>query len=81
MVSSVILVGLLAATFLFPVNGDYNVTVDDSDPSITYVGGWEVATESGDYGGSHHYADTDVYPDDHSAYASFTFTGMYDGAL
>jgi hypothetical protein len=26
-------------------NWDYNVTVDDSDPSITYVGGW-------DYGGS-----------------------------
>jgi hypothetical protein len=59
------------------VNGDQNITVDDSSSSIIYSGGWEVADSPLAYDGSHHYADTDDYPGDMTATATFTFTGLY----
>ncbi|KAG8753025.1 hypothetical protein FRC14_006495 [Serendipita sp. 396] len=46
-----------------------NVTVDDTDPSINYIGTWTSMTASNRYGGTSHYTKTD------GSSASFTFTG------
>ncbi|KAF9072419.1 hypothetical protein BDP27DRAFT_1418044 [Rhodocollybia butyracea] len=53
------------------VLADHNVTVDDSDGSITYSAGWSVsaAFNSLDYGGFHHLSDSTT------ATATFTFVG------
>jgi hypothetical protein len=60
------------------VNGD-NITVDDSSPSIIYfpVSGWNVAVDAQAYNGSHHYADSEAFPTDENATATFMFTGLY----
>ncbi|KAG8864730.1 hypothetical protein FRC20_010101 [Serendipita sp. 405] len=47
----------------------YNVTVDDTDPSINYIGTWIPLTASNHYGGTSHYTKTT------GSSASFTFTG------
>ncbi|KAF8828061.1 hypothetical protein F5879DRAFT_38355 [Lentinula edodes] len=59
------------STFQY-VSGDRNVTVDDSDGSISYSTGWSVSSGSNslDYGGYHHLSDSKT------ATASFTFTGI-----
>lgn len=59
------------STFRY-VSGDRNVTVDDSDGSISYSTGWSVSSGSNslDFGGYHHLSDSKT------ATANFTFTGM-----
>ncbi|KAJ7909281.1 hypothetical protein B0H13DRAFT_1553836, partial [Mycena leptocephala] len=50
-----------------------NVTVDDTDPMISYLGTWEASNthlSSLDYGGSH------TVSSDNQASATFTFTGV-----
>jgi len=50
-----------------------NITVDDSDPKISYVGSWEPSSNhlsALDYGGSH------TLSEDPNGSATFTFTGM-----
>lgn len=51
-----------------------NVTVDDNDRSITYIGqDWEVSAGSPlDVGGTHHLSTTDP-----NAHAIVTFTGVF----
>jgi hypothetical protein len=75
MIPLFIVVGLLLS---IAVNGG-NITVDDSSSSIVYfpVSGWEVAVSPQAYGGSHHFADLDVFHNDQDATATFVFTGFY----
>jgi len=50
-----------------------NITVDDTDPSVSYVGSWEPSAShlsSLDIGGSH------TLSEDPNGSATFTFTGM-----
>jgi hypothetical protein len=54
-----------------------NITIDDSCSCIVYQGAWEVTTSPKAYGGSHHFIDTDVDPNGHTATATFVFTGNY----
>jgi hypothetical protein len=52
---------------------DTNVTIDDTDPSITYEGTWDplsdIAFTSLDYGGQHHLSEK-------GGTAVFSFTGL-----
>ena len=51
-------------------NALHNVTIDDNDPSIEYVGQWVVSyNDNVSYGGNHHYSNTP------GGRATFTFTG------
>jgi len=65
----------LVFSFLFPTNyvvkaGFTNVTIDDSDPSISYSSGWSVSDTSDlDYNGTHHFNNED------GVFAEFNFTG------
>lgn len=63
----------IALILLDSVNGVllHNITVGDSDPSITYTGAWNDGTgEPDSYGGGHR-SSTQT-----GAYATFTFTGI-----
>jgi hypothetical protein len=63
---------LLLAALLAICRAAENVTIDDSDSSIQYTGGWGLNSESNedDYGGFHHVTS------DRSAYATLSFTGV-----
>jgi len=70
---------IFLAGFLFfsnTVYGDYNITVDDTNTSISYQGEWAEAQWPLAYDGSHAYADTDINPDASACTATFTFTGF-----
>lgn len=55
---------------VYSTNALRNVTIDDNDPSIEYVGQWVVSSHDNvSYGGSHRYSNTA------GARATFTFTG------
>ncbi|KAG8814172.1 hypothetical protein FRC17_001267 [Serendipita sp. 399] len=54
---------------LHVVNAARNVTVDDTDPMITYIGSWQTTSNSRSYGRTYHYSNKDA------SSASFTFTG------
>jgi hypothetical protein len=63
------LLSIISVTFALQ-----NVTVDDTDASIVYVGNWEPSSRHPsplDYGGSH------TLSDDTAAIATFTFTGKF----
>jgi hypothetical protein len=75
MIPLFIAVGLLLS---IAVNGG-NITVDDSNSTIVYFpdGGWKSPDDSLAYNGSHHYADSQAFPADQDATATFAFTGFY----
>ena len=64
----------IASTFLLGVvSGQVlrNITVDDTDPAITYMGPWGIGSgDSDSYGGAHRWANQS------GAYATFSFTGI-----
>jgi len=49
----------------------HNITIDDTDPTISYTGPWQVdLPEPAFYQGGHHWSSQS------GAYATFTFTGI-----
>jgi len=64
----------IASAFLLGVvNGQVlrNITVDDTDPAITYTGFWGIGSgDSDSYGDSHRWAN------ESGVYATFVFTGI-----
>ncbi len=62
----------LAAHLIVGAVAQRNITVDDTDPLITYTGTWSLSSPSElDQGGAHHLAEDDA------SSASFTFTGEH----
>lgn len=62
-----------ALVLLSVVNGQllHNITIDDTDPAITYTGLWTIdPPDYGFYQGGHHWSSRS------GAYATFTFTGI-----